>query len=219
MGKGRRPNAARQVERDGRAKKKKPRHYGDGGGLWLQVAKRKTKKAKLGDVTKCWAFRYTSPLTGKPREMGLGSFDTFSVAEARELARQYRQLVAQGIDPLEKRRKERNDAKAAFAERLTLADAAARFHSAHAARWKNKKHQYEWKSSLERYALPSLGNRPVGEITGALITEALAPLWSGKHETARRTKQRVERVLQWVKDGMPLPQPRASSVQHHPALG
>lgn len=70
----------------------KPGRYGDGGGLWLQVS-------KWG--TKAWLFRYM--LNGRARHMGLGSLDTFSLKEARERARQCRQLVADGIDPIEAR--------------------------------------------------------------------------------------------------------------------
>ena len=51
------------------------------------------------------------------------------------------------------------------------------------------------------------------------ITEALSPIWTKKPETARRVKQRIERVTQWVRDGQPLPMHRASKrVKHHPAM-
>jgi integrase len=65
-----------------------------------------------------------------------------------------------------------------------------------------------------------LGSRPIAAIDGALITEALRPIWQKMPETARRTKQRIERVVQWIKDGMPLPAHGASKppVRHHPAL-
>jgi hypothetical protein len=49
--------------------------YGDGGGLWLQVTSKHARS---------WIFRYT--FRGKPREMGLGSLDTLSLAEARDQA-------------------------------------------------------------------------------------------------------------------------------------
>ena len=61
--------------------------------------------------------------------------------------------------------------------------------------------------------------RPISAIDGALITETLAPIWTKKPETARRVKQRIERVIQWVRDGRPLPSKGASKrVKHHPAL-
>jgi integrase len=71
----------------------------------------------------------------------------------------------------------------------------------------------------EHLAYPTLGSRPISAINGGLITEALAPIWTKKPETARRVKQRIERVVQWVKDGTPLPRHGASKrVRHHPAL-
>jgi integrase len=64
-----------------------------------------------------------------------------------------------------------------------------------------------------------VGARPISAIDGALITEALAPIWTTKPETARRVKQRIERVIQWVRDGRPLPRKIASKrVKHHAAL-
>ena len=68
--------------------------------------------------------------------------------------------------------------------------------------------------------MPSLlRDRPISAIDGAQITEALVSIWTKKPETARRVKQRIERVCQWVKDGMPLPFQGASKrVRHHPAL-
>ncbi len=83
---------------------KKPGYYCDGAGLYLQVAK------SGSGVTKNWIYRFSSPLTGKVRDMGLGSLKTFTLKEARERARQYRQLVADDIDPIEERRKKRDDA-------------------------------------------------------------------------------------------------------------
>ena len=69
------------------------------------------------------------------------------------------------------------------------------------------------------YAYPAIGSRPVSAIDGAVITETLSSIWRKKPETARRVKQRIERVTQWVKDGMPLPRHDVSKrVRHHPAL-
>ena len=48
------------------------RDAGDGAarGLYLQVA-----PMKAGGFTRSWVYRYVSPLTGKPRWMGLGPAD------------------------------------------------------------------------------------------------------------------------------------------------
>ena len=72
---------------------------------------------------------------------------------------------------------------------------------------------------MEAYAFPSLATRPVKAIDPALINGALADAWRKVPETASRTKQRIERVCQWVRNGMPLPAPSAAKrVQHHAAL-
>jgi hypothetical protein len=52
-----------------------------------------------------------------------------------------------------------------------------------------------------------------------VITEALESIWTKKPETARRVKQRIERVIQWVKDGMPLPMRGARKRVRHELEG
>jgi len=187
---------------------KTPGYYGDGGGLYLQVSNYGTRS---------WVFRFM--VAGRAREMGLGSLETFSLKEARARARECRQFVSQGIDPIEDRRKKRDEARAASGEAMPFKKAAQLFLEVHVNGWRNVKHQQQWANTLQTYAFPTLGTRPVAAINGALITVALAPIWTAKPETSRRVKQRIERVVQWVKDGMPLPIEGASKrTRHHPAM-
>jgi Arm DNA-binding domain len=79
---------------------RKPGFYGDGGSLYLQVS-------RYGSAS--WVFRYR--VGGRLRDHGLGSLDTWSLAEARERARKCRQLRGEGRDPIEERRAERKNAK------------------------------------------------------------------------------------------------------------
>ena len=77
-----------------------PRDYGDGGLLYLQVA-----RAADGGVTKSWFLRYPNQHAlahGKRRSryLGLGSLNDVPLAEARELARQARLQIKAGIDPI-----------------------------------------------------------------------------------------------------------------------
>jgi integrase len=89
----------------------------------------------------------------------------------------------------------------------------------HEGTWRNDKHRAQWKSTLEAHAFPKLGSRPVAAIDGVLITDTLAPIWRTTPETGRRTKQRIERVLRWVREGQPLPrQAVGKNVKHHSAL-
>ena len=183
-------------------------YYLDGGGLYLQVSQ---------SGTKSWVFRFK--MNGRVRDAGLGSVGTFSLKEARERARKFRQLVADGIDPIEDRRNKKDAARTEQFSRLSFKDAAQRFLELHQNEWKNQKHREQWLSSVKTYAYPSIGNRPVATIDGAIVTEALSPIWTKKPVTARRVRQRIERVFKWVRDGMPLPTQGASKrVKHYPAL-
>ena len=71
---------------------KEPGMHGDGGGLYLQIAK---------SGTKSWIYRFM--LRGRSRDMGLGSADVVSLSEARDLALEARKLVKSGTDPIEAR--------------------------------------------------------------------------------------------------------------------
>nr|WP_280642661.1 site-specific integrase [Methylocystis rosea] len=162
-------------------------------------------------------FRFQ--LNGRARKMGLGSVNDFSLAEARERARLTRQQIADGIDPIEARLAERDARRKDEAERITFKDAAERFLKVHESGWRNEKHRWQWRATLEKYAYPAIGTRPVKAIDAPIINHTLAPIWKKTPETASRTKQRIERVVHWVNAGMPLPAPgKAKRVQHHPAL-
>jgi integrase len=207
-----------------RSRSKKPGYYLDGSGLYLQVSKTGSRS---------WIFRYT--LNGKTREMGLGSLTAFGLAQARERAQRARQLLADGIDPIEKRGEERKAIAAhRTAERArakTFENCAREYHEASADEWKNAKHAAQWINTLTQYAFPKFGSLPVGDVGKAEIVSALAPLWKSKAETASRLLQRIRTVLNfaaardyspgkdaefWQQVKMALgPNERARKVEHH----
>lgn len=97
------------------AKMAKPGRYADGGGLYLQVSPGGSKQ---------WLLRYM--LDGTARQMGLGGFPTFNLAEARERARLWRQQVKDGVDAIEARREERSEARAQALKQITFKEAAGK---------------------------------------------------------------------------------------------
>lgn len=172
------------------ATKATPGHYGDGGGLWLQISDAGTKS---------WVFRFKSPVTGKAREMGLGSFDTYSLAEARERAREQRKVVDAGRDPIAEREAARQSTRLAAAMAMTFDQCAAAYISAHRAGWKNAKHAQQWENTLAADVSPVIGALPVAAIDTALVVKVLEPIWTKKNETASRLRGRMESVLDWAK--------------------
>ena len=68
----------------------------DGGGLYLSV-----RPLKAGDgVARSWIFRYRRQ--GRLRDLGIGPLSTVTLAAARERARQARQKLLDGVDPIDR---------------------------------------------------------------------------------------------------------------------
>jgi integrase len=128
--------------------------------------------------------------------MGLGSADLFSLAEARQKAFAAKRLVAEKIDPLERRKAQVVAADIEAAKAITFRQCAEAYIASR--KWKNPKHARQWPSTLEAYVHPVFGDLPVQAIDKALITKALDPIWLTKTETASRVRGRIETILNWA---------------------
>ncbi len=158
---------------------KRPGRLGDGDGLFLVVS---------GSGGKSWVCRVQK--FGRRRDIGLGSASKVSLAQARERAREVREWVEQGLDPVFEKRK--------AAGIPTFREAAEKVHAANRKTWRNEKHEAQWLRTLELFAYPALGDIRVSEITGPMIRNVLAEIWLSKPETARRVRQRIGAVLDWA---------------------
>jgi integrase len=171
----------------------KPKHgadaalLADGGNLYLQLT-----RGDGGHIRRSWLFRYE--LNGRRREAGLGPLHTRGLAEARAEAKRLRQLLLDGIDPLEHRRKGIEARAVQASKDKTFGQVAGEYLKAHQDDWQNRKHARQWQASLmvEARALRDL---PVAAIDTAHILSVLQPIWPVKPETASRTRARIERVL------------------------
>jgi integrase len=162
-------------------------YTGDGGGLYLQIS-------KFGTAT--WAFRYR--VGAKLRTAGLGSLDTWSLAEARERALKMRQQRADGIDPIDERRAERARAAVGTAKAMTFRKCAEAYIAAHRVGWRSPKSLSAWEGTLAMYAYPAIGDLPVRDVDTALVMKVLGPAWSRAPETANRLRGRIEAILGWA---------------------
>ncbi|WP_267461344.1 site-specific integrase [Aureimonas sp. SA4125] len=131
-------------------------------------------------------------IQGNRRDIGLGGTSVVSLAEAREKALEFRKLAREGGDPLAERRKVRRITP-------TFAEAVELVHAEHASTWKNAKHAQQWRNTLQQYACPFIGEKPVDKIDTPDILLVLSPIWLTKQETARRVRQRIGTVLDWAK--------------------
>src|SRR5579863_4791008 len=136
---------------------RRPGMYADGAGLYLQVTGDGEKR-----IAKSWIYRFK--LRGKAREMGLGSFSTFGLAEARTKAAECRKLTYEGVDPIEARRIERAKVELESAKSLTFKECAEQYIAAHRAGWRNAKHAAQWGTTVRTYAEPIIGALPVQSV-------------------------------------------------------
>lgn len=212
------------------ALKKDPGLHRDGGNLYLQV-----KANPNGRTYASWIFRYRSALKDrKITDMGLGPLVDVGLAEARQKARESRAMLREGLDPLHERRRKRQEALQEAIRALTFRDAGKAYIATHAPSWRNEKHQNQWENTLATYAYPTLGNIDCRDIDVDDVLNVLRPIWLTKHETARRLRSRIERVLDYAKSRQKsradnpaawerlkhqLPKEAATAPpRHHPAL-
>lgn len=130
--------------------------------------------------------------------MGIGSFDTVNLADAREAARTCRKQLQDGLDLIEAWKQGRAAALAEAACAMTFSQCAAAYIAAHKPSWQNAKHAKQWTSTLATYVEPIFGSRLVKDINTSLIMEVLDPIWHLKRETASRLCGRMEAILDWA---------------------
>ncbi|MGP9639035.1 tyrosine-type recombinase/integrase [Halomonas sp. AOP42-A1-14] len=143
-----------------------------------------------------WILR--ARVGNRRRDFGLGGFPTVPLGDARNKARELRDKLAQGIDPVAERQAARAAHIASQAKRLTFREAAEQYHATKEKEFRNAKHRKDWIGSLKRYAFIHIGEVPVGDVELPHVLKALEPIWETKTETATRVRQRIEGVLAWA---------------------
>lgn len=156
-------------------------------GLALQV---------LESGGRTWILR--TVIGKRRREMGLGGYPGVTLAMARDAAREARDLVRRGIDPIEAAREAKQSLMATPPVAYTFKAAADAYIAAHSASWKNPKHRDQWTATLSNYAFPVMGDLDVAAIELKHVMRVLEPIWLQKTETAKRLRGRIEMVLDWA---------------------
>ena len=204
----------------------KPGYHRAGPGLYLQVSKKGTKS---------WLYRYKSPITGKQREMGLGSVKFISLAEARQLSHEHKRSLIHGQDPLIERKKALAQKQLDASRDLLFRDVAKLCIDTKKPEWSNKKSAQQWENTIATYALPILGDHSISEIDTDLILKVLVPIWTKRATTAQRLRQRIEAIWDFAKahgfvegdnpaklkghlDNLLPKTEKIKKVRHHPAI-
>lgn len=180
-----------------------------------------------------WLLR--TMVHGKRREFGLGSFPEVTLAMAHQKAREMKDKLAQGVDPVQEKHEAARRLLATKFTNKTFTECCVAYVLAHGPTWRNAKHRQQWENTLASYAAPIIGQLPIDAVDTAGVMAVLQPIWSTKTETATRLRGRIEQVLDWatvqkMRQGENparwkghldklLPKPsKVAQVEHHKAL-
>ena len=168
--------------------KEKDDYLFDGEGLHVVIQPNNKKK---------WRFKYSHPVTRKARLMTLGDYPAVTLKAARGLKAKYRQMIAEGIDPIE--------AIAAEKEKqsinLTFESVARQWFVAYGQLKKcNEDTLRRDLRKFENYLFPLIGYMRIDELTTGIIEQALETLQDqhGLTETAKKLKGKTTRILSFA---------------------
>lgn len=178
-------------------RKTKPGHYAVGGvsGLLLKVR---------SESQRSWILRYTTgeilvSTTGKPymkrRDIGLGSYPDITLSSARNKARELKEKIDQGVDPVAEKLAVKQARIKKANRQATFADVAEKAFEVKAQEFRNPKHASQWINTLKSYAFPFIGKMAIDDIEAADVYKVLEPIWIKKTETASRVRQRIASVF------------------------
>ncbi|UWQ19994.1 site-specific integrase [Jannaschia sp. W003] len=163
-----------------------PGRHGDGAGLYLVVDPSGARRWIVRVTVKGQRNTRGAPLR---TDFGLGGADVVNLNQARERALEYRRMAKSGLHP-------RFHAKR---EVPTFEELSRQVHLDRLPTWKNPKHGAQWINTLRDYAFPKIGRMPVDAIGQPEVLMCLSPVWTAKHETAKRLAQRIKTVLDVAK--------------------
>lgn len=145
---------------------------------------------------KSWIYR--AVVGTKRRNIGLGGYPAVSLAKAREKAQEMRELIQQGVDPVEQKKEARRELIRQQLATMTFKDAAEQYIKKKAKDFKNDRQREQWQSTIDNYVNPIIGRTPVREIELPHIKAVLDPIWEQVTETASRVRGRIENILGWA---------------------
>jgi len=180
----------------------------------IAALKPKDKRYSIADVetglivivqpsgSKTFAVRYR--LGGGYGKIHIGNVADVTLADARERAREVMRQVRQGIDPAERKKVEKVEARAvAVRMEATIIDAVAEDYIKLHVGGLRSAHEVE--RLLRAHALPVLTGRPIGSITRADIQAITAPvIEAGHNRTANHIFEWTRALFAWALErGLP----------------
>ena len=162
----------------------------DGDGLLLRVQK----------GGKSWILRYW--IDNKEKRAGLGPYPEIGLKDARDRKNQFkRELALTGVNPLERKRQEKEAAAKAQAEaqvRATTFKTVAEDWFAQQSEVWSEQHILDTRRRLDKYILPTLGERPIVEIKTQEVLTMIRYMEEWTIATAKKCKEHIGQILRYA---------------------
>jgi len=157
----------------------------DGHGLYLWVT-------PAGGKLWRWKYRFD----GKEKLMALGKYPEISLADARERHGAVRKLLANGVDPMAKRKDEKTSERDQTENSFQT---IARLWLEHWQEGKSPRHVEYTRRRMEMDILPALGSRPVTEIEAPeLVAMTKTIEQRGARDIAKRALETAGQVFRYA---------------------
>jgi integrase len=166
--------------------------------LWLRVTEKGVKS---------WLIRYrvkgARAADGRPapqRYFVPGTYPDVTLEEAREAAREIRAAAKKGVDLIEQRKREVEEAQKAASSGRTVRDLAAdyveKFCKIHHRQWVDAERR------LKNHVLPTIGDRPAKDITKADVAALLNVLEhdKGLRHQVNRTRTTLSGMFRYARE-------------------
>lgn len=160
----------------------------DGGGMYLEV---------MPNGSKYWRLKYR--FGGKEKRLALGVYPEVRLVEARDRREQARKILANGTDPsVIKQAAKQAIQQTIEVEANSFKKLALEFHKVKSPMW-TPKHAQQWMVNLEKYALPTIGDRSITNIEPMDIMKIMREMEElGIHETRDRLLQTISSVFKYA---------------------
>lgn len=156
----------------------------DGGGLMLHRSEDSGR----------WVFRYS--IAGRRRDMGLGTLDEVSLADARKARDRWAMVLSEGRDPIAERERQREEL-AQEHRKLdpTFEEWTHQVFEGMKAGLRADGSRGRWMSPMTHHVFPKIGSRRMSSINQIDIADCLRPIWKTKHPTAVKALRRINIVF------------------------
>jgi len=167
----------------------------DGGGMFLLVHP---------NGSKYWRMKFK--FEGKSKLASFGIWPDISLKEARGERYEAKKKLNDGINPIEEKRKERQDnldrankfRLEEIKKTITFKKVSIEWHKRQTLNW-TEKHAGDVLNSLKHHVYPDLGEKPISNITKQDVITNLRKIEAADmHETCYRVRQRLEAIFDYA---------------------